>query len=192
MRLILAACVMVLALGACSRDSAPEAPAPLALGPAEQAELEALQALAAQVEADAAEVAGFEVLQARYAWEADPRTGNLQPTVHLALANGTALTVVQLSVQADFVRPGEPGPWHAQEFHMPLVGGLSPGAGSAVRMLPTADSDWALKAPPPEVEVIARVVPVALQTADGRKLLTAHAFGPARQARLARLQGGQP
>ena len=75
---------------------------------------------------------------------------------------------------------------------MPLVGGLAPGGGTAVRMIPTADSDWALKAPPAEVEVIARVVPVALETSDGRRLLTPYAFGPDKQARLAALRAGKP
>lgn len=181
--------LLVLALAACSPPGGDAGPRARALSAEEQAELAALEALAAQVEADRAEVAGFEVLQTRYVFEPDPRTGHPQPAVHLSLANGTALTVEKLSVQAAFLRAGEPGPWHAQEFHLPLVGGLAPGSGTAVRMVPAADSDWALKAPPAEVEVIARVVPLALEASDGRRLLTAHAFGPEKQARLEALRG---
>lgn len=192
MRLILPACLLAVSLAACGPAESPaDAPA-VALTAEQQAELAELEALAAQVQADQAAVAGFEVMQARYAFEPDPRTGNAQPVVHLALANGSQLTVVQLSVHASFIRAGEPGPWHAQEFHMPLVGGLTPGSGTAVRMIPAADSDWALKAPPAEVEVIARVLPVALETSDGRRLLTAHAFGPDKQARLEALRAGHP
>lgn len=191
MRLILVASLL-LSLAACSSPEPPGAGTAPALDAAAQAELDELESLAAKVEANRAEVAGFEVLQARYGFEPDPRTGNPQPSVHLALANGTALTVVQLSVRAEFSRPGEPGPWHAQEFHMPLVGGLAPGGGTAVRMLPASDSDWALKAPPAEVEVLAKVVPVALETADGRRLFTPHALGADKQARLAALRAGRP
>ena len=192
MRLILSASLLLLSLAACAPSDTSDAGTAPALDAAAQAELAELETLAAQVEADRELVAGFEVMQARYGFEPDPRTGDPQPTVHLALANGTKLQVVQLSVWAEFSRPGEPGPWHAQEFHMPLVGGLAPGAGTAVRMLPASDSDWALKAPPAEVEVLAKVVPMALQTADGRKLLTAHAFGADKQARLEALRAGRP
>jgi hypothetical protein len=75
---------------------------------------------------------------------------------------------------------------------MPLAGGLAPGGGTAVRMIPASDSDWALKAPPAEVEVLARVVPIALETADGRRLVTPHALGPDKQARLEQLRGDRP
>jgi hypothetical protein len=192
MRLCLPASCLLLALAACAPAGAPEDAAAPALTAEQRAELEALEALAAQVEADRAEVAGFEITGARYTFEPDPRTGQPQPAVHLALANGTPLVVAKLSVQASFLRAGEPGPWHSQEFHLPIDGGLAPGAGTAVRMIPASDSDWALKAPPAEVEVIARVVPVALEGADGRRRLTAHAFGPAQQARLALLRAGRP
>ena len=187
---LLPACLLALAVAACSpagEDGKAGAPA---LSAEEQAELAGLEALAAQVEADRADVVGFEVLQARYTFEPDPRTGHPQPAVHVALANGSRLTVEKLTVHASFLRAGEPGPWHAQEFHLPVAGGLAPGAGTALRMVPASDSDWALKAPPAEVEVIARVVPLALEASDGRRLLTPHAFGPDKQARLQALRGG--
>lgn len=182
--------VFVLVLAAC-QPSGPvgegESAGEQSADGAERAELEAL---ASQVAADREAVAGFEVLHASYAYGPDPRTGHPVPTIKVALANGSALTVARVSLQVRLANEGGGGPWLDQVFDVPLSAPLGPGSGDAVTMTPSGDSDWALKAPPDGVPVRVRVLPLALQTPDGRHLLTEHAFDEQQRRRLDALHDG--
>lgn len=156
---------------------------------AERAELERLEA---QVAASRKAVAGFEVLHASYGHGPDPVTGQQVPTVKVALANGSPVAVARVSLLATFANEGQGGPWLEQVFDVPLADPLAPGAGDAVTMTPRADSDWALKAPPEGTPVRVRVLPLALQTPDGQRLLTEHAFSEEQRERLAELRASKP
>lgn len=148
---------------------------------AERAELEALES---QVAADAEAVAGFEVLHAGHAYGPDPRTGQPVPTIKVALANGSPVTVSRVSLQVRLANEGGGALWLDQVFDVPLSAPLASGAGDAVTMTPSGDSDWALKAPPDGVPVRVRVLPLALQMPDGRRLLTEHAMDEQQRERL--------
>lgn len=183
--------VSLLGLGGCGRGEGPGGRADAAEAQALAAERAALEATEAQVAADRGAVRGFDITRATYAWAPDPRTGQPAPSVELVLANGSALEVARLSVRAEFLREGEAMPWWSQEFHFPVSGVMAPGDEATTRLSPEPDTDWALRAPPADVPVQARVVAVALETPDGRRLLTEHAFGPAQQARLAELRAAR-
>ena len=156
--------------------------------PADAAELAELEALASQVAADSAAVAGFEVLHAGYGYGPDPRTGQSVPTIKVALANGSPVTVSRVSLHVRLANEGGGGPWLDQVFDVPLSTPLAPGDGDAVTMTPSGDSDWALKAPPEGVPVRVRVQPLALQMPDGRQLLTEHAMDERQRERLEALR----
>lgn len=181
----------VLGLGGCGRGEGPATEAEAAAAKAQADERAALEAIERQVAADREAVRGFDITRATYAWAPDPRTGQPAPSVELALANGTKLTVARLSVRAEFTREGDAAPWWAQEFHFPVSGVMAPGDDATARLSPEPDTDWALRAPAAEVPVQATVLPVALETPDGRRFLTEHAFGPAQQARLAELRAAR-
>ena len=156
---------------------------------AERAELERLEA---QVAASREAVAGFEVLQASYGHGPDPLSGQQVPTVKVALANGSTVTVARVSLLATFANESGGGPWLDQVFDVPLADPLAPGGGDAVTMTPRGDSDWALRAPPEGTPVRVRVLPLALQTPDGQRLLTEHAFSEEQRERLAELRASPP
>ena len=156
------------------------------------AERATLEALAAQVAADREAVAGFQVLHVGYGYGPDPRTGQPVPTVRVALANGSPVTVARVSLQVRLANEGQSLPWLDQAFDVPLANPLAAGADGEVSMSPSGDSDWALKAPPDGVPVRVRVLPLALQTADGRKLLTEHALSQEQRQRLEALRAGSP
>lgn len=184
--------LLLLAAGllGCQGSETPDAgAAPDAALAAERAELERLEA---QVAASRKAVAGFEVLHASYGHGPDPVTGQQVPTVKVALANGSPVVVARVSLLATFATEGQGGPWLDQVFDVPLADPLAPGAGDAVTMTPRADSDWALKAPPEGTPVRVRVLPLALQTPDGQRLLTEHAFSEEQRERLAELRASQP
>lgn len=183
--------VFLLGLGGCGRDEGPEVEARAAAAEAVAAENAALEEIEAQVAADREAVRGFDITRATYAYAPDPRTGQPAPSVELALANGSKLTVARLSVRAEFTREGDTAPWWAQEFHFPVSGEMQPGDEATARLSPEPDTDWALRAPPAEVPVQARVLVVALETPEGKRYLTEHAFGPAQQARLAELRAAR-
>lgn len=174
----------------CQATDAPDADA--SADPAVAAERAELERLEAQVAASRQGVAGFEVLHASYGHGPDPITGQQVPTVKVALANGSPVTVARISLQASFANEGEGGPWLDQVFDVPLADPLVPGGGDAVTMTPRGDSDWALKAPPEGVPVRVRVLPLALQTPDGQRLLTEHAFSEQQRERLAALRASRP
>ncbi|MBY4597147.1 hypothetical protein K3217_16635 [bacterium BD-1] len=181
----------LLGLGGCGRGDGPEPGAGAAEAQALAAERAALEATEAQVAADREAVRGFDIIRATYAYAPDPRTGQPAPSVELVLANGTKLTVARLSVRAEFTREGETAPWWGQEFHFPVSGVMAPGDEATARLSPEPDTDWALRAPAAEVPVQARVLPVALETPEGKRYLTEHAVGPAQQARLAELRAAR-
>lgn len=181
----------VLGLGGCGRGEGPATEAEAVAAKAQADERAALEAIERQVAADREAVRGFDITRATYAWAPDPRTGQPAPSVELALANGTKLTVARLSVRAEFSREGDAAPWWAQEFHFPVSGVMAPGDDATARLSPEPDTDWALRAPAAEVPVQATVLPVALETPDGKRFLTEHAFGPAQQARLAELRAAR-
>lgn len=189
-RLLPSLLVLVLVgLGGCGRGQGTASPDEAAgAAQARAAERASLEAIEAQVAADREAVRGFDITRATYAYAPDPRTGQPAPSVELALANGSKLTVARLSVRAEFTREGESAPWWSQEFHFPVSGVMAPGDEATTRLSPEPDTDWALRAPPVEVPVRATVRVVALETPDGRRFLTEHAFGPVQQARLAELR----
>jgi hypothetical protein len=178
-------------LGGCGPGEAPPTPAATAAAKSQADERAALEAIERQVAADREAVRGFDITRATYAYAPDPRTGQPAPSVELALANGTKLTVARLSVRAEFMREGDTAAWWAQEFHFPVSGVMQPGDEATARLSPEPDTDWALRAPPAAVPVQATVLPVALETPDGKRLLTEHAFGAAQQARLAELRAAR-
>lgn len=181
----------LLALGGCGRQEGPATEAGAASAKALADERAALEATERQVAADRETVRGFDITRATYAYAPDPRTGQPAPSVELVLANGTKLAVARLSVRAEFTREGDTAPWWAQEFHFPVSGVMQPGDEATTRLSPEPDTDWALRAPPPDVPVQATVLPVALEAPDGKRFLTEHAFGPAQQARLAELRAAR-
>ncbi|MBW8310675.1 MAG: hypothetical protein K0M64_01450 [Rhizobium sp.] len=181
----------LLGLGGCGRQEGSATDAEAAAAEALAGERAALEAIERQVAADREAVRGFDITRATYAYAPDPRSGQPAPSVELALANGTKLTVARLSVRAEFAREGEAAPWWAQEFHFPVSGVMQPGDEATARLSPEPDTDWALRAPPADVPVQATVLPVALETPEGKRFLTEHAFGPAQQARLAELRAAR-
>lgn len=181
----------LLGLGGCGRGEGPATAAEAAAAKAQADERAALEAIERQVAADREAVRGFDITLATYAWAPDPRTSQPAPSLELALANGTKLTVSRLSVRAEFSREGDAAPWWSQEFHFPVSGVMAPGDDATARLSPEPDTDWALRAPAAEVPVQATVLPVALETPDGRRFLTEHAFGPAQRARLAELRAAR-
>ncbi|KFL37753.1 hypothetical protein [Arenimonas donghaensis] len=159
-------------------------PARKAAEAAEAAERAQLETLASQIAADRDAVAGFEVLHAGYGHGPDPRSGQSVPTIKVALANGSPVTVTRVSLHVRLANEGGGAPWLDQVFDVPLSAPLAPGAGDAVTMTPTGDSDWALKAPPEGVPVRVRVQALALRTPEGRELLTEHAMDDLQRERL--------
>ena len=184
------AALLAAMLAACGgRDEAAAGPGDPAAATTERARLEALEA---QVAADREAVAGFEVLHARYEHANAPHSGQRAPAVVVALENGTAWPVQRVSLHTRVSVEGEDAPWLDQVFDVPLAATLGPGGGESVTLTPRGDSDWALRAPPEGTPMRLRVLPVAIETTEGRRLLTEHAFTELQRERLAALRAGRP
>ena len=179
------AVVMLLVAGLLGCQASDPADAGAATDPAVAAERAELERLEAQVAASREAVAG-------YGHGPDPLSGQQVLTVKVALANGSSVTVARVSLLATFANESGGGPWLDQVFDVPLADPLAPGGGDAVTMTPRGDSDWALRAPPEGTPVRVRVLPLALQTPDGQRLLTEHAFSEEQRERLAELRASPP
>lgn len=184
----LSAALLACALAACSGgDEATDGAVNAGDAATELAQLEALET---QVAADREAVAGFEVLHARYEYAIAPHSGQRAPAVVVALHNGTQWPVQRVSLHTRVSVEGEATPWLDQVFDVPLAGTIGAGAGDSVTLTPRGDSDWALRAPPEGTPLRLRVLPVAIETTGGRRLLTEHAFTDLQRERLAALRAG--
>lgn len=146
---------------------------------AELAKLEAAEKAVLGVQAD---LAKFEILEARLG-----KTEGFMPRpfINMKVRNGTTFAVRRGYFRGRVTSPGRSVAWIEDDFNYQVSGGIEPGEEQVWRLSPNMFSGWSTDVP---MDAALKVAVVKLEGADGKPLFTELEFAERDAARVASLR----